>query len=49
MWYHNPSGLGCCQFLGSVSVVVDSMLNIAPTVCGTSCFIIQYLVSFLVF
>ena len=46
-----PLGLGCCLFLcGGSVVVVDSLFNAAPIVCGGSvfgpCFVVQYLCLF---
>ena len=39
----------CCPFLGGYSVVVDSLLVVAPIVCGSfvlgPCSVLQYLVS----
>ena len=32
-----PSGFGCCLFQGGGSVVIDSMLIVAPIVCGVLC------------
>ena len=49
----HPCGFSCCTFQGDGSVVVDSLFLIAPDVCGFLClvpvFVMQYLMSFLVF
>ena len=38
--HSSPSGFGCCPFLGSGSVVVDSLLIVTPIVgfCNSSMF-----------
>ena len=45
-----PSGLGYSQFLGGGSVVVDSLLIVAPIVgfCSCSMFFVCYFVTILV-
>ena len=49
----NPCGFSRCTFQGDGSVVVYSLFLIAPDVCGFLClvpvFVMQYLMSFLVF
>ena len=49
----HPCGFSLCTFQGDGSVVVDSLFLIAPDVCGFLClvpvFVMQYLMSFLVF
>ena len=49
----NPCGFSCCTFQGDGSVVVYPLFLIAPDVCGFLClvpvFVMQYLMSFLVF
>ena len=50
LYFHDAEH--CSPFLGDGSVVVDSLFIIAAVVCGSSlfglCFVLQYLVSFLV-
>ena len=49
----HPCGFSRCTFQGDGSVVVDSLFHIALDVCGFLClvpvFVMQYLMSFLVF
>ena len=35
---YTPNGLGCCPFLSNGSVVVNSLFNVAPNLCGGSVF-----------
>ena len=49
----NPGSVGCCPFKGGGSVVVYSLFYVHPIVCGSSvfvlCFVMHYVVSNLVF
>ena len=36
-------GLGCCLFYGSGYVVVDSLFNVPPIVCGVLCLVLVLL------